>query len=74
MPVGKFGDEGSGHITKMFLAGLIMKEVVKTKQGMVSSLTILVRFAPLTFGIAVFNIIFLWGIATIVTHLSPIDM
>jgi|GEM_PF-6381613 hypothetical protein len=51
----------------MFLAGLIMKEVVKTKQGMVSSLTILVRFAPLTFGIAVFNIIFLWGIATIAT-------
>lgn len=57
-------------------SNLIMNAVAKTRQGMISSLTSLERFAPLTLGIAVFNMIFLWGIATIaanhdVTRLSP---
>jgi len=46
---------------------------------MVSSLTSLERFVPLTLGIAMFNLIFLWGILTIatnhnVTMESPIDL
>jgi drug resistance transporter, EmrB/QacA subfamily len=60
-------------------SNLIMNAVAKTKQGMVSSLTSLERFAPLTLGIAVFNMIFLWGVNTIaanhdVTHLSPVEL
>ena len=60
-------------------SNLIMNAVAKTRHGMVSSLTSLERFAPLTLGIAVFNMIFLWGISTIaanhdVTRLSPVDI
>jgi len=60
-------------------SNLIMNSVAKSKQGMVSSLTSLERFAPLTLGIAVFNMIFLWGIAKIaeshnVTQMSPVNV
>jgi EmrB/QacA subfamily drug resistance transporter len=44
------------------LTTLIMNAVPKAKQGMASSLTGLERFAPMTIGVAVYNIIFLYGI------------
>jgi len=60
-------------------SNMVMNAVARTKQGMVSSLTSLERFAPITFGIAIFNMIFLWGIATIagnhdVTRESPVTL
>ncbi|NMB79695.1 MAG: DHA2 family efflux MFS transporter permease subunit [Methanomicrobiales archaeon] len=60
-------------------SSMIMNSVSRTKQGMVSSLTGLERFAPLTLGIAFFNLIFLQGVLTIaknheVTRTSPVDM
>ena len=56
-----------------------MNSVSKAKQGMISSLTSLERFVPLTLGIAMFNLIFLWGILTIATNhnvtlQSPVDL
>ncbi|MFA5267738.1 MAG: MFS transporter [Methanoregula sp.] len=58
------------------LSNMIMNSVARTKQGMISSLTSLERFAPLTLGIAVFNLIFLQGALAIaknnnVTRDSP---
>jgi EmrB/QacA subfamily drug resistance transporter len=58
------------------LSNMIMNSVARTKQGMISSLTSLERFAPLTLGIATFNLIFLQGVLTIaknhdVTRSSP---
>jgi EmrB/QacA subfamily drug resistance transporter len=60
-------------------SNMVMNSVARTKQGMVSSLTGLERFAPLTLGIAVFNLIFLQGVLTIaanhdVTKLSPVNL
>jgi EmrB/QacA subfamily drug resistance transporter len=60
-------------------SNMVMNLVAKTKQGMISSLTSLERFAPLTIGIALFNMIFLWGIVSIaanhnVTMQSPADL
>jgi len=57
-------------------SNMVMNSVSKTRQGMVSSLTSLERFAPMTLGIALFNMIFLWGIVSIagnhaVTRDSP---
>jgi hypothetical protein len=57
-------------------SNMVMNSVAKTKQGMVSSLTGLERFAPLTLGIAFFNLIFIQGVITIaanneVTKSSP---
>lgn len=57
-------------------ANLIMNSVARSKQGMISSLTSLERFAPLTLGIATFNLIFIQGVLTIaknndVTRESP---
>ncbi|MGD0080965.1 MAG: MFS transporter [Methanoregula sp.] len=46
-------------------SNLIMNSVARTKQGMISSLTSLERFAPLTLGIAAFNLIFIQGILAI---------
>jgi EmrB/QacA subfamily drug resistance transporter len=46
-------------------SNMIMNSVGKRYQGMVSSLTSLERFAPMTIGIAVFNLIFVQGMATI---------
>jgi EmrB/QacA subfamily drug resistance transporter len=47
------------------LANMIMNSVSKAHQGMVSSLTSLERFAPMTIGIAIFNMIFIQGVLTI---------
>jgi EmrB/QacA subfamily drug resistance transporter len=60
-------------------SNMVMNSVSKAKQGMISSLTSLERFVPLTLGIALFNMIFLLGILTIaanhnVTLLSPVDL
>jgi EmrB/QacA subfamily drug resistance transporter len=60
-------------------SNMVMNSVAKAKQGMVSSLTSLERFVPLTLGIAMFNLVFLWGILTIATNHnvtleSPIDL
>jgi EmrB/QacA subfamily drug resistance transporter len=60
-------------------SNMIMNSVAKTKQGMISSLTALERFVPLTLGIAMFNLIFLWGVSTIaanhaVTSESPVNL
>ncbi len=46
-------------------SNMVMNSVSKKYQGMVSSLTSLERFAPLTFGIAFANLVFIQGILTI---------
>jgi EmrB/QacA subfamily drug resistance transporter len=46
-------------------SNMIMNSVAKKYQGMVSSLTSLERFAPLTLGIAFANLVFIQGIAAI---------
>ena len=61
------------------VSNMVMNSVSKAKQGMISSLTSLERFVPLTLGIAMFNLIFLWGILTIATNhnvtlQSPVDL
>ena len=50
------------------ISNMVLNSVAKQYQGMVSSLTSLERFAPLTIGIAIFNLIFLQGIALIAEH------
>jgi EmrB/QacA subfamily drug resistance transporter len=49
-------------------SNMIMNAVAKKYQGMVSSLTSLERFAPLTLGIAFANLVFIQGIAAIARH------
>jgi EmrB/QacA subfamily drug resistance transporter len=49
-------------------SNMIMNSVGKQYQGMVSSLTSLERFAPLTLGIAFANLVFMQGIAVIAGH------
>ncbi|WP_321508596.1 DHA2 family efflux MFS transporter permease subunit [uncultured Methanoregula sp.] len=49
-------------------SNMIMNSVGKQYQGMVSSLTSLERFAPLTLGIAFANLVFMQGIAAIAGH------
>jgi len=61
------------------VSNMIMNSVSRTKQGMVSSLTSLERFAPLTLGIATFNLIFTQGVLMIanvheVTTTAPVDL
>ena len=61
------------------VSNMVMCSVGRTQQGMVSSLTSLERFAPLTLGIAFFNLIFLQGVLTIaanhsVTRISPSEI
>ncbi len=58
---------------------LIMMSVSKTKEGMISSLTTLERIAPLSIGIATFNLILIVGVISIaksnaVTMQSPADI
>ncbi|MDD1715543.1 MAG: MFS transporter [Methanolinea sp.] len=50
------------------VANMIMNSVARSYQGMVSSLTSLERFAPMTIGIAVFNLIFIQGVLSIGVH------
>jgi EmrB/QacA subfamily drug resistance transporter len=49
-------------------SNMIMNSVGKKYQGMVSSLTSLERFAPLTLGIAFANLVFIQGISAIAAH------
>jgi len=49
-------------------SNMIMNSVSKKYQGMVSSLTSLERFAPLTLGIAFANLVFMQGIEAIAGH------
>ena len=58
---------------------LILNSVARSRQGMISSLTSLERFAPQTLGIALFNLVFIQGVLTIaanheVTRSSPAAM
>jgi len=50
------------------VANMIMNSVARSYQGMVSSLTSLERFAPMTIGIAIFNLVFLQGIQAVAGH------
>ena len=66
---------GLGLITTP-VSSMIMNSVSRKQQGMVSSLTSIERFVPLTLGIAVFNLIFMSGVIRIassheVTKASP---
>ncbi len=61
------------------LTNMVLSSVAKCKQGMVSSLTGLEQFAPMTIGIAVYNLILVWGITTIataenITEATPVDI
>lgn len=61
------------------VSNMVMNSVPRAKAGMVSSLTSLERFAPLTLGIAAFNMVFMGGTLHIakqegVTQLAPIAM
>ncbi len=61
------------------VSNMIMNSVSKSHQGMVSSLLSLERFAPMTIGIAAFNLVFIQGILTIaanhnVSESSPADI
>lgn len=49
-------------------SNMIMNSVSRKYQGMVSSLTSLERFAPMTIGIAIFNVVFIRGINAIASH------
>jgi EmrB/QacA subfamily drug resistance transporter len=49
-------------------ANMIMNSVAKKYQGMVSSLTSLERYAPMTIGIAIANLVFISGIDAIASH------
>lgn len=49
-------------------SNMILNSVGKKYQGMVSSLTSLERFAPMTIGIAIFNLIFLQGMSLVAAH------
>jgi EmrB/QacA subfamily drug resistance transporter len=50
------------------VSNVIMQSVSKKYGGMVSSLTSLERFAPLTIGIAFFNLVFIQGVISIAGH------
>lgn len=50
------------------ISNMIMNSVSRNNQGMVSSLTSLERFAPMTIGIALFNLVFAQGMTTIAAH------
>lgn len=50
------------------LTNMIMNAVPRRYQGMVSSLTSLERYAPITLGIAVFNLVFIQGVSSIARH------
>jgi EmrB/QacA subfamily drug resistance transporter len=50
------------------LSNIVMNSVSRKHQGMVSSLTSLERFAPMTIGIAIFNLIFIQGMKAIIKN------
>jgi len=60
-------------------SNMVMNSVSRTRQGMISSLTSLERFAPFTLGIAFFNLIFVRGVLSLAagagaTETSPADI
>lgn len=60
-------------LTTTPLSTLIMGAVPASRQGMASSLIGLERFAPMTIGVAIYNIIFLFGIMTVTTRAGITD-
>lgn len=50
------------------VSNMVMTSAPRRYQGMVSSLTSLERFAPMTIGIALYNIFFVQGMAVIAAH------
>ena len=50
------------------VSNMIMNLVARKYQGMVSGLIIVERFAPMSMGIALFNLVFMQGIITVATH------
>lgn len=61
------------------LSNIIMQAVGKGYQGMISSMLSLERFAPLTLGIAFFNMVFIQGVIAIagnrgITHEAPVHV
>ena len=50
------------------VSNMIMNSVARKYQGMVSGLIIVERFAPMSMGIALFNLVFMQGIITVATH------
>lgn len=50
------------------LTNMIMNAVPRSYQGMVSSLTSLERYVPITLGIAIFNLVFIQGVTSIARH------
>ncbi|MEI7434818.1 MAG: MFS transporter, partial [Methanomicrobiales archaeon] len=50
------------------VSNMIMNSVARNYQGMVSGLIIVERFAPMSMGIALFNLVFMQGIITVATH------
>ncbi|MDV0442282.1 DHA2 family efflux MFS transporter permease subunit [Methanorbis furvi] len=61
-------------LTTTSLTTLIMNAAPQSKQGMVSSITGLERFAPMTIGVAVYNIIFVYGIISAVQNSGITEM
>jgi len=55
-------------LTTTPLTTLIMGSAPASKQGMVSSLTGLERYAPMTIGVAVYNLILIVGIVTLIRN------
>ncbi len=61
------------------VTNMIMMSTPRKKSGMVSSVTSLARFAPMTIGIAFYNVIFIEGMIAIATHYNvtksaPVDI
>ena len=50
------------------ISNMIMTSAPRRYQGMVSSLTSLERYAPMTIGIAFYNIVFIQGMTAITNH------
>jgi EmrB/QacA subfamily drug resistance transporter len=50
------------------VSNMIMNSVARKYQGMVSGLIIVERFAPMSMGIALFNLVFIQGIMTVAAH------
>lgn len=50
------------------VSNMIMNSVARKYQGMVSGLIIVERFAPMSMGIALFNLVFIQGAITVATH------
>ena len=60
-------------------SNMLMNSVARCRQGMVSSLTTLARFVPLTLGIAIYNLVFTQGVIALaqtheVTKTSPVNI